>query len=71
MISLVKITGIMEPRTLKLKGRIKNKKITILVDSRSTHNFMDINLVKHLNLFVYLVMDLIIIIIDGQKVKGI
>jgi hypothetical protein len=44
-----------EPRTLKFKGSIKGKNITILVDSGSTHNFVDINLAKQLNIFVYLV----------------
>jgi hypothetical protein len=71
MISLATITGKMEPRTLKLKGSIKNKNITILVDSGSTHNFVDINLAKQLNLFVYPVKDLIVTIVDGQQVKGI
>jgi hypothetical protein len=60
-----------EPRTLKFKGSIKNKNITILVDSGSTHNFMDINLAKQLNLFVYPMKDLMVTIVDGQQVKGV
>jgi hypothetical protein len=36
MISLVTITGRVEPRTLKFKGSINSKNITILVDSGST-----------------------------------
>lgn len=40
----------MEPRTLKLKGSIKNKDITILVDYGSTHNLVDIKIEKQLNL---------------------
>jgi hypothetical protein len=71
MILLATIIGKMEPRTLKLKGSIKNKNITILIDSGSTHNFVDINLAKQLNLFVYLVKDLIVKVVDGQQVKGI
>jgi hypothetical protein len=53
MILLAAITRRVEPRTPKFKGSIKSKNITILVDSRSTHNFVDINLAKQLNLFVY------------------
>jgi hypothetical protein len=46
------ITERMKPNTLKLKGSLKGKYITILVDSGSTHNFVDINLARQLNLFV-------------------
>lgn len=60
-----------EPRTLKLIGIIKHKHITLLVDSGSTHNFVDINLAKQLNLFVYPIKDLIVETVHGQQVKGI
>jgi len=70
MISLAAITRKVEPRILKFKGSIKSKNITILIDFGSTHNFMDINLAKQLNIFVYLVRDLMVTIIDGQQVKG-
>jgi len=43
MISLVEITRKMEPRTLKFKGSTKGKNIIILIDSGSTHNFVDID----------------------------
>jgi hypothetical protein len=65
----VTITRKMEPRTLKLKGRIKNKSTTIFVDSGSTHNYVDINLAKQLNLFGYCVKDLIVKVTNGQQVK--
>jgi hypothetical protein len=70
MISLAAITGKVEPRTLKFKGRIKGKNITILVDSGSTHNFVDINLARQLNLFVYPVRNLVVTTTDGQQIKG-
>jgi len=66
MISLAGIIGRVEPRTLKLKRSIKSKNIIILVDSRSTHNFVDINLAKKINIFVYLVRDLMVTIVDVQ-----
>jgi hypothetical protein len=71
MISFEAIIGKMEPSTLKLKGSIKGKNITILVDSGSTHNFVDINLTRQLNIFVYLVRDLMVTTVDGQQVKGV
>jgi hypothetical protein len=67
----VAITRKMEARTLKLKGSIKKKNITILVNSRSTHYFVDINLAKQLKLFVYPMKDLIVKVIDGPQIKGI
>ena len=35
-----------EPKRLHLKGTIKNKNITILVDLGSTHNLVDIKMTK-------------------------
>jgi hypothetical protein len=62
MISLVIITRKLEPRTLKLKESIKGKNIAILVDYGSTHHFVDINLAKKLNIFLYLVTDFMVTI---------
>jgi hypothetical protein len=61
----------MESSTLKLKGSIKGKNITILIDFGSTHNFVDINLLRQLNLFVYPLEDLMVTTIDGQQIKGV
>ena len=41
-ISLAAMTGISQPQTLKLKEHIKNENVTVLVDTGSTHNFLDI-----------------------------
>ena len=35
------LTGSMGIQTIKLRGNVKNRDITILVDSGSTHNFLD------------------------------
>jgi DNA-directed RNA polymerase subunit M/transcription elongation factor TFIIS len=42
-----------QPMTLKLKGIIKGRNVTILVDSKNTHNYIDIDFAKQLNLFLY------------------
>jgi hypothetical protein len=39
-ISCNALAGISTPQTLKIKGYIKKKKVTILIDSGSTHNFI-------------------------------
>jgi hypothetical protein len=40
VISLNSLTGFSSPQTLKLIGYIKHRKVIILVDSGSTHNFI-------------------------------
>ena len=47
------MTSICQPQTLKLFGHIKNTKVTVLVDSGSTQNFIDSRVEKQLNIFIY------------------
>jgi hypothetical protein len=47
------LAGISTPQTLNIKGYIKNKKVIVLIDSGSTHNFIHYKLSKALNCFVY------------------
>ena len=44
--------GISTPQTLKLEGYIKNKKVALLIDYGSTHNFTHCKLEKALNCFI-------------------
>jgi hypothetical protein len=67
-ISLATITGITQPQTLKLKGHIKNDNVIVLIDTRSTHNFLDIKIARKLKLFVYLVPDMKVMVADGKKI---
>jgi len=57
-ISLAAITRITQPQTPKLKGHIKKENVIVLIDMRSTHNFVDVKVAKRLNLFVYLAIDI-------------
>ncbi|KAK0608486.1 hypothetical protein LWI29_031439 [Acer saccharum] len=45
-ISLNAITGSQTPNTMRLEGYIGKHRLVILVDSGSTHNFVDSNLIK-------------------------
>jgi hypothetical protein len=47
------LCNINTPQTLKIQGYIKNKKVTMLIDSGSTHNFIHYKLAKYLNCFVF------------------
>jgi hypothetical protein len=43
-ISLQAITGSAHPKTMRVLGRINGQQLVILIDSGSTHNFLDTNL---------------------------
>jgi hypothetical protein len=52
MISCNSLVGISTPQNLKIEGYIKKKKVIVLIDSGSTHNFIHYKLAKDLNCFV-------------------
>jgi hypothetical protein len=70
-ISLAAITGIAKPQTLKLRGHVKKKNVSILIDIGSTHNFIDINVAGRLNLFVYPAADIRVMVENGKKIDRI
>ena len=52
-ISCNALAGITTPQTLKIEGHIKKKKVIVLIDSGSTHNFIHCKVAKELNFFLY------------------
>ena len=52
-ISCNALAGITTPQTLKIEGHIKKKKVIVLIDSCSTHNFIHFKVAKGLNCFLY------------------
>eukprot|EP00253_Pinus_taeda_P004772 PITA_04772 len=52
-ISCNALAGITTPQTIKIEGHIKKKKVTMLIDSGSTHNFIHCKIAKELNFFLY------------------
>ena len=53
MISCNEFSRINTLQTLKIEGYIKKKKVIVLIDSGSTHNFIRYKLAKALNFFIY------------------
>ena len=47
------LEGITTPQTLKIEGHINKKKVIVLIDSGSTHNFTHCKIAKELNCFLY------------------
>jgi hypothetical protein len=56
-------------QNLKIEGYIKNKKVIVLIDSGSTHNFIHYKLAKALNCFVYLVPEFQVMIAYGGTIN--
>jgi len=65
------MTRILHPKTLNLKGIIRGRNVNILVDSRSIHNCLNIDLTKQLNLCVCPIKDLTMIVALGKRFKEI
>lgn len=57
------------PKTLKFTGTVNNKKILILVDSRSTHNFLQLRLIKYLGLVISCAPEFQVLTGNGGKLK--
>ena len=57
------------PKNLKLKGVFKGRDVDILIDSGSTHNGINIDLVKQLDLFICPIKDLTVPVTTGNKFK--
>jgi hypothetical protein len=51
-ISLNAISESLSPRTMRLEGLVKNQRVVILIDSRSTHNFLDPSILKKIHVGV-------------------
>jgi hypothetical protein len=68
-ISCNALVGISTPQTLKIEGYIKKKKVIVLIDSSSTHNFIHYKLAKDLNCFVYPAPKFQVMIADGGTIN--
>jgi hypothetical protein len=67
--SLNDITGFYAPQTLKLTGYIKHRKVIILVDSGSTHNFIHCRISQETNCYINVVNNFQIMIANGGSMK--
>jgi hypothetical protein len=63
------LEGVTTPQTLKIKGYIKKKKVIVLIDSGSNHNFFHSKIAKDLNCFIYLALEFQVMFVDGATIK--
>jgi hypothetical protein len=69
LISLHALTGILMPKTLKRIGYIRHKKVIILVDSGSTHNFIHRHISQETNCYIHAINNFQIMIANGGSMK--
>jgi hypothetical protein len=69
IISLNALTAFSAPQTLKLTGYIKHRKVIILVDSGSTHNFIHHCITQETHCYIHAVNNFQIMIANGSSMK--
>jgi hypothetical protein len=69
IISLNALTSFSAPQTLKLIGYIKHRKVIILVDSGSTHNFIHRRIAQETHCYIHAVNNFQIMIANGGSMK--
>ena len=57
------------PQTLKIEGHIKKKKVIVLIDSGSTHNFIHCKIAKELNCFLYPALECQVMATSGGTIN--
>lgn len=67
-ISLNALAGHKSSSTLRLQGVIKGRQVSILLDSGSTHSFIDSQMLKTLGLTPWSTHPLLVIVVDGIQV---
>ena len=68
-ISCNALVGITTPRTIKIEGQIRKKKVIVLIDSGSTHNFIHCKVAKELNCFLYPSLECQVMIANGGTIN--
>jgi hypothetical protein len=69
VISLNSLTGFFAPHTLKLIDYIKNRKVIILMDNGSTHNFIHRRISQEVNCYICVFNNFQIMITNGGSMK--
>jgi hypothetical protein len=69
IIFLNALTGFFAPQTLKLIGYIKHWKVMTLVDSGSTHNFINLCIAQETHCYIHVVNNFQIMIANGGSTK--
>lgn len=55
---------------MMVKGSLKGKIIHVLIDSGSTHNFIDVNTIKKLRMSIEVIPTFLAVVANGTKVRS-
>jgi len=69
LISINALTGTTSFRTMRVTGYYRKKPLHILIDSGSTHNFLDAHVAKKLGCRIEVIPSLNVVVADGNKVQ--
>ncbi|KAL0548488.1 hypothetical protein IC582_012941 [Cucumis melo] len=69
-LSLNFVVGLTAPGTFKIKGRVEDREIVIMVDCGATHNFISLKLVESLNLPMAAITNYGVIMGSEKAVQG-
>ncbi len=67
-ISMHAVSGEKPQETIKVQGEAKGQSLTILIDTGSTHSFMDLQMARNLKAQLVIATPLIVTVVNGQKV---
>lgn len=62
------LTGVQNFYTMRVTGMVKNTLIHILIDSRNTHNFLDVQIAKKLNISLESISTQAVTVADGSNI---
>ncbi|KAI8559421.1 hypothetical protein RHMOL_Rhmol04G0172600 [Rhododendron molle] len=69
-ISVHALSGVQSYRTMRVKGFINEVDVSILIDSGSTHNFLDPGVAKKTSVRVLPTNPLTVVVADGTKISS-
>lgn len=69
-ISVHALSGVQSYRTMRLQGQVKKNVVEILIDSGSTHNFLDPQFAKRTGTKIYPTSPMTVIVADGTKLTS-
>ncbi|KAL0539304.1 hypothetical protein IC582_023509 [Cucumis melo] len=69
-LSINSVVGLTNPGTMKVKGKVKDEQVVVLIDCGATHNFISEKLVTNLNLPLKATTNYGVILGSGAAIKG-
>ena len=69
-ISLNAIAGYLSPRTMRIHGKVQDCPVVILVDTGSTHNFLDPMIARKVGLGINIAEQVEVRVANGEKMRS-